>query len=165
MAAGIAIRPAEPGDVATIHQLILELASYEKLLHEVVADKAHLREALFGAPPAAEARVAELDGAVVAFALFFHTYSTFEGRRGLYLEDLYVKVGHRSCGIGKALLKHLARLALERDCARFEWAALDWNEPAIRVYRGIGATPMDGWTTFRLDGEALREFAETKTPE
>ena len=159
MAEEASIRPAQPGDEVAIHGLIRELAQYEKLLHEVVADAADLRETLFGEKPVAEARVAELSGTIVAFALYFHTYSTFEGRRGLYLEDLYVKTEHRGCGIGSALLRELAQLALQRNCARFEWAALDWNEPAIRVYRGIGAKLMDGWTTFRLDGEALRAFA------
>lgn len=159
MAEEASIRPARPGDEAAIHGLIRELAQYEKLLHEVVADAADLRKTLFGKKPAAESLVAELGGTIVAFALYFHTYSTFEGRRGLYLEDLYVKTEHRGRGIGSALLRQLAQLALQRNCARFEWAALDWNDPAIRVYRGIGAKSMAGWSTFRLDGKALRAFA------
>ena len=116
-------------------------------------------KALFSENPAAEALIGEFDGAPVAFALFFYTFSTFEGRKSLYLEDLYVKPEYRGRGFGTKFLKTLARIAVDRDCARFEWAALDWNELAIRVYKGIGAEPMDGWTTFRLDGEALRNFS------
>lgn len=153
------IRSARPGEEGSILGLIRELAAYEKLLHEVVATEEDLATALFGESPSAEALVGLVGEGIVAFALFFTSFSTFEGKSGLYLEDLYVKPGHRGRGIGTMFLRRLAGLAMDRGCARFEWAALDWNEPAIRVYRGIGARPMDGWTTFRLDGEALRDFA------
>ena len=146
----VVIRPAEPRDVVSIHGLILELAEYEKL-HEVNAEKDDLHRALFEGSPAAEALVVERVGEIIAFALFFHTYSTFEGRRGLYLEDL--------CKSSTVVL--VFRLAVERDCARFEWSALDWNEPALRVYRGIGAKSMDEWQTFRLEGKA-QEFEVIK---
>jgi len=159
MAEGLEIRAAQSGDECVILSLIRELAEYENLLHEVVATEVDLAGSLFGESPPAEALVGEMEGDIVAFALFFHTFSTFEGRRGLYLEDLSVQPMYRSRGIGTAFLRRLADLALERGCARFEWAALDWNEPAIRVYRGIGARTMDEWTTFRLDGEALRDLA------
>ena len=160
MAEGLEIRAAQPGDESVILSLIRELAEYENLLHEVVATETDLAGSLFGESPPAEALVGEMEGGIVAFALFFHTFSTFEGRHGLYLEDLYVQPMYRGRGIGTAFLRRLAGLALERGCARFEWAALDWNEPAIRVYQGIGARAMDEWTTFRLDGSALRDFAE-----
>ena len=159
MVEGIQIRPVRPGDEVAVVNLIRELADFENLLDEMVASPVDLREALFAENPAAEALIGEFDGAPVAFALFFYTFSTFEGRKSLYLEDLYVKPEYRGRGFGTKFLKTLARIAVDRDCARFEWAALDWNELAIRVYKGIGAEPMDGWTTFRLDGEALRNFS------
>ncbi|HEY8506216.1 MAG TPA: GNAT family N-acetyltransferase [Gemmataceae bacterium] len=153
------IRPATPDDVPTIAALIRELAGYEKLAHEVVLDEADLREHLFGPRPYAEVLLAEDGGAVVGFALFFHNYSTFRGKPGIYLEDLFVRPEHRGKGHGKALLLRLARLAVERGCARLEWAVLDWNEPAIGFYRALGAVPMDEWTVYRLTGEALERAA------
>ncbi len=159
MVEGIQIRPVRPGDEVAVVNLIRELADFEKLLDEMVATPGDLREALFAENPAAEALIGEFDGAPVAFALFFYTFSTFEGRKSLYLEDLYVKPEYRGRGFGTKFLKTLARIAVERECARFEWAALDWNELAIRVYKGIGAEAMDGWTTFRLDGKALLDFS------
>jgi len=159
MVEGIQIRPVRPGDEVAVVNLIRELADFEKLLDEMVAAPGDLREVLFAENPAAEALIGEFNGAPVAFALFFYTFSTFEGRKSLYLEDLYVKPEYRGRGFGTKFLKRLARIAVERDCARFEWAALDWNELAIRVYKGIGAKAMEGWTTFRLDGEALRDFS------
>jgi GNAT superfamily N-acetyltransferase len=156
----ISIRAATAADIALIHELIVALADYEKLAHEVRADPALLERHLFGARPAAEVLIAEADGAAVGFALFFQTFSTFEGRPGLYLEDLYVRPEARGLGAGKALLARLAQLALERDCARLEWAVLDWNAPALAFYRSVGARPLDEWTVQRLDGEALAKLAE-----
>ena len=153
------IRAATAGDIGLIHELILALAEYEKLRHAVRADPALLERHLFGARPAAEVLIAEQDGAAVGFALFFQTFSTFEGRPGLYLEDLYVRPEARGLGAGKALLARLAQLALERDCARLEWAVLDWNAPALAFYRSVGARPLDEWTVQRLDGDALATLA------
>ncbi|HEY5623670.1 MAG TPA: GNAT family N-acetyltransferase [Gammaproteobacteria bacterium] len=156
----IALRPAEERDVSAILGFIKELAEYEKLSHEVVATEERILASLFGERPVAEALIAEYDGAPAGFALFFHSFSTFLGRPGIYLEDLYVTPDFRRRGIGKALLKSLAQLALERDCGRVEWAVLDWNEPAIGFYQGIGAAPLAEWQTYRLAGSALRTFAE-----
>jgi GNAT superfamily N-acetyltransferase len=155
------IRDAKPEDVDIIHGFILALADYEKLRHEVRADPASLARHLFGPRPMAEVLIAEDEAArPIGFALFFHNFSTFEGRPGIYLEDLYVAPEARGSGAGKALLKRLAQLAVERDCGRLEWAVLDWNEPAIAFYRSIGARPMDEWIVQRMDGEALIAFAE-----
>jgi GNAT superfamily N-acetyltransferase len=159
---GLTIRPAETGDAATILSFIKELADYERLAHQVVADEQALRDTLFGDRPAAEVILAELDGEPAGFALFFHNYSTFLGRPGLYLEDLFVRPALRGRGIGKRLLCRLAEIAVSRGCGRFEWSVLDWNEPAIRFYENLGAKPMDGWTVFRVTGEALTRLAETE---
>ncbi|MBI1913230.1 MAG: GNAT family N-acetyltransferase [Planctomycetes bacterium] len=153
------IRPAMIEDTPTICRLIRALAEYERLAQEVVLDEARLREHLFGPRPFAEALLAEEEGAAVGFALFFHNYSTFLGRPGLYLEDLFVVPEHRGKGHGKALLSAVARLAIERGCGRLEWSVLDWNEPALRFYRALGARPVDGWTVYRLTGEALTAAA------
>ena len=150
------IEPATPADVPTILQLIRELAEFEQLLHEVVASESDVHDALFGGRPAAEAVIGRADGAVAGFALFFHSYSTFRGRAGIYLEDLYVRPQYRGRGYGKALLTHLAGLAVQRRCARMEWAVLDWNRGAIEFYESLGARPVDGWTVYRLTDEALR---------
>jgi len=155
----IKIRFAGPDDLDTIHGFILALAEFEHLAHEVRADKAMLGRHLFGPRPMAEVLIAQEDGHAVAFALFFHNFSTFEGRPGLYLEDLFVAPDARGKGVGKALLVRLAQLALERDCARLEWWVLDWNTPAIDFYRSIGARPMDEWTVQRIDGAALIALA------
>ncbi len=155
----INIRSAVPADLDVIHGFILALAEYERLSHEVRADKQVLGRHLFGERPMAEVLIAELDGKPVGFALFFHNFSTFEGRPGIYLEDLFVDPAARGAGIGKALLVKLAQLAVERDCARLEWWVLDWNEPAIAFYRSLGARPMDEWTVNRVDGEALKALA------
>ncbi len=154
------IRPATPADVPAILQLIVDLAVYEREPDAVKATVAGLTETLFGAAPTAEAivaegGVAEADGAVLGMALFFTNYSTWSGRNGIYLEDLYVTPDARGSGLGKALLRRLAALAVERGCARLEWSVLDWNAPAIGFYRSIGAVPKDEWTVYRLDGEAL----------
>ena len=157
----LTIRPAMPDDIDMIIGFIRALADYEKLSHAVKADPATLAHYLFGPRPMAEVLMAESDGAAIGFALFFHNFSTFEGRPGLYLEDLFVQPESRGVGAGRALLARLAQIALERDCARLEWSVLDWNAPAIAVYRAIGAQPMDEWTVQRLDGEALRTLAAT----
>ena len=151
----ISIRPADPADLPLIAQLIRDLADYEKLAHEVRFDEAVLGTKLFGPRPYAEVLIGELDGAAQGFALFFHNFSTFEGKPGIYLEDLFVRPAARGSGLGKALLARLAALALERDCARLEWSVLDWNEPAIGFYRKLGARLMDEWTVMRVDGADL----------
>jgi len=153
------IEEAGEGDVALILSFIKELAEYERLSHEVSATEELLRESLFGGRATAEVRIAYADGRAVGFALFFHNFSTFLGRPGIYLEDLYVQPHARGKGIGRALLVYLARLAKERGCGRLEWAVLDWNEPAIKFYQGLGATAMNEWTTFRVTGEALDSLA------
>ena len=150
------IRPATEDDVPIILSLIRELAEYERLSHEVVATEGLLRESLFGERRGAEVLIACCKGAPAGFALFFHSFSTFLGRPGIYLEDLYVKPKFRGRGIGRALLAHLARLAKECGCGRLEWAVLDWNEPAIKLYKSIGAVPMDEWTVYRVTGERLK---------
>ena len=155
----LSIRPATPGDVSLILQLIHELAEYEQLADTVKATADDLHLQLFGQRPVAEVLIGEVDGAAAGFALFFHSFSTFLGRRGLYLEDLYVRPAHRGHGVGRRLMTHLAALAVERGCGRFEWSVLDWNAPAIGFYRAIGAVGQDGWTVQRLDGEALRALA------
>ncbi|MDR7155923.1 GNAT superfamily N-acetyltransferase [Sphingobium xenophagum] len=157
----ILIRTAEPGDIDTIIQFIRDLADYEKLAHAVNTDRDTLARYLFGPRPMAEVLIAERQGDAIGFALFFHNFSTFEGRPGLYLEDLFVRPEARGAGAGKALLVRLAQLAVERDCARLEWSVLDWNEPAIAVYRAIGAVPMDEWTIQRLDGASLQALARS----
>jgi GNAT superfamily N-acetyltransferase len=153
------IRAATPADAALLLTLIRELAAYEKRSHEVVATEDDLSAALFGERPSAEAVLAELDGAPVGFALFFQTFSTFVGRPGMHLEDLYVRPAARRHGIGRALFLHVAKLAAERGCGRYEWTVLDWNAPAISFYRRQGALPLSDWTLFRLAGEALRRAA------
>lgn len=151
----LSIRSAIPADLPLIAELIRELADYEKLAHEVRFDEAVLAAKLFGARPYAEVVIGELSGIPQGFALFFHNFSTFEGRPGIYLEDLFVRPAARGSGLGKALLSHLAALAVERDCARLEWSVLDWNAPAIGFYQALGARSMDGWTVMRMDGAAL----------
>lgn len=157
--AAFEIRAARPEDCATILRLIRALADYEQLAHEVVATEDSLRSALFGPRPDAECLIACEDARPVGFALFFHNFSTFRGRRGLYLEDLFVEPDCRGRGHGRALLQRLAQLAVERGCARFEWSVLDWNAPAIGFYRSVGAVVMDEWRICRLSGEALTTFA------
>ena len=159
----LSIRSAISADLPVIAQFIRNLAEYEKLAHEVRFDEAILGERLFGQNnghgPYAEVLIGEIDGGPQGFALFFHNFSTFEGRPGIYLEDLFVRPAARGSGLGKALLKRLAALAVERDCARLEWSVLDWNEPAITFYQSLGAKSMDGWTINRVDGDALQELA------
>jgi GNAT superfamily N-acetyltransferase len=154
------IRPATPADTPTIVSLIRALADYENLAHEVELDEARLREHLFGPRPYAEVLMAEVDGRSVGFALFFHNYSTFLGRPGIYLEDLFVLPEYRGHGLGKALLAGLAKLAVERECGRLEWAVLDWNEPSIRFYESLGAVAKKEWIIYRTTGESLAKLAE-----
>jgi GNAT superfamily N-acetyltransferase len=154
------LRPARESDLDTIIELIHALADYEREPKAVRLDRDTLRGHLFGARPYAEVLLAETaDGAIAGFALFFHNFSTWEGKPGIYLEDLFVRPEFRGAGYGKALLVELARLAVSRGCARLEWAVLDWNEPSIQFYKALGAKPMDEWTTFRVTGEALSQLA------
>ena len=156
---GVVLRPAVRADVPLILALIRELAEYELEPDAVLATEALLESQLFDGPPAAEVIIAEADRRPAGFALFFHNFSTWQGRRGLYLEDLFVRPDFRGRGVGHALIAYLARLAVQRGCARFEWSVLDWNAPAIDFYRRIGAVGMDEWTVQRVDGEALQRLA------
>src|SRR5512146_832430 len=161
MTDSITIRPATRDDVPLVLQFIRDLARYEKLEHEVSASEEDLRQALFGERRHTEVVFACSAGEPVGFALFFHNFSTFKGRPGIYLEDLFVRPQARGRGIGKRLLAYLARTAVERRCARLEWAVLDWNEPSIGFYRSLGAVLMDEWTIFRLTGAALERLADS----
>ena len=154
------LRQATKDDCGLILSFIKELAEYEKLAHEVVASVDTLEETLFGEKPYAESVIGEYQNKPVGYALFFHNFSTFTGRPGIYLEDLYVQPTMRGKGFGKCLLAYLAKLAVERNCTRVEWSVLDWNEPSIQFYRSIGAIPMDEWTVQRLHGDALSSFAK-----
>lgn len=154
----VAVRPATRVDLPLVASLIRALADYEKLAHEVRFDEAVLADKLFGPRPYAEVVIGEVGGTPQGFALFFHNFSTFEGKPGIYLEDLFVRPEARGSGLGKALLAHLAALAVQRDCARLEWSVLDWNEPAIGFYKSLGARFMDEWTVMRVDGPALAQL-------
>jgi GNAT superfamily N-acetyltransferase len=154
------IRPATPADVPTVCRLIRALAEYERLTHALALDEGRLREHLFGPRPFAEALLAEEDGEAVGYALYFHNYSTFRCAPTLYLEDLFVVPERRGRGHGKALLAAVARVAVERGCPRLEWSVLDWNEPAIRFYRSLGAESMDMWRIYRLSGAALATLSQ-----
>jgi GNAT superfamily N-acetyltransferase len=158
-APAITIRPVRESDVDLVLQFIRELADYERLTHQVTATREDIHAALFGARPYAEAVIGCIDGRPCGFALFFHNFSTFLGKPGLYLEDLFVRPDSRGRGLGSHMLAWLARLALDRGCGRFEWAVLDWNEPALKVYRGLGARAADDWTIYRVTGEALARLA------
>lgn len=153
------IRPATPDDAATILGFITELAVYEKAGHEVEATEETIRASVFGRGSVTEAVILESDGKPAGFAVWFYNYSTWQAKNGLYLEDLYVSPDYRGSGAGKLLLKHLARIAVEKGCGRFEWSVLDWNEPAIRVYDAIGAEPQTEWIRYRLSGDKLKAFA------
>ena len=159
----LSIRPATSGDIPLILRFIRELAEYEKLLHKVTATESDLLQSLFSENRVAHALLAEIDGVPAGFAIYFFNYSTFLGRPGLYLEDLFVSPDKRHSGIGKMILRHLARIAEEQNCGRFEWAVLDWNKPAIRFYRSIAARPEDDWTVYRLDQEGIRALAGSKS--
>lgn len=157
---GGTIRAAEPGDVDAMLALMRELAEFEKLTHLFVATEESLREALFGPRPAAEALVAERDGRIVGYALFFQNFSTFLSRRGLYLEDLYVRPALRGSGLGTALLQRVAAIAVERRCGRFEWSVLDWNQRAIDFYTKMGATVLPDWRIVRVTDDTLLQLAQ-----
>lgn len=152
------IEKATPADIPLVLSLIRELAEFENLLHEARATDADLRETLFGDRPFAEVVIGRLGSAAVGFALFFHNYSTFLGKPGIYLEDLFVRPAYRGGGFGERLLRHLAQLAVQRGCGRFEWSVLDWNQRAIDFYKKLGAQPLNDWTTFRVTGEALEQL-------
>jgi GNAT superfamily N-acetyltransferase len=155
----IRLEEAAETDVPLILSFIKELAEYERLAHAVVATEEMIRESLFGERPYAECLIAYYGDAPVGFALFFHNFSTFRGAPGLYLEDLYVRPEMRGKGVGRALLRRLAQIAVERRCGRMEWAVLDWNQPAIKFYQSLGAVPLDDWIIYRLTGEALERLA------
>ncbi len=161
---GLAIRSAELADCSTILQFIRDLGEYERLSHEVVADEASLAATLFGARPAAEVLLAEVDGVPAAFTLFFHTYSTFLAKPGLFLEDLFVRPAFRHHGIATALMRRLAHTAVTRGCGRFEWSVLKWNQPALDFYRRLGAISMAEWQVQRVTGQALLDLAAQKEP-
>ena len=154
------IRAATADDVSLILTFIKGLADFERLSDEVTATEESLRESLFGANPGAEVAIGFVGDEPAGFAVFFHNYSTFLGQRGMYLEDIFVVPEHRSNGLGKLLLSHVANIALERGCGRLEWSVLDWNEDAARFYKGLGAEVMGDWRTFRMDGDALRKLAD-----
>lgn len=158
------IRPAIIDDIPLILAFIRALAEYERLTHEVVATEETLRQNLFGPRRTAEVILGYCGDEPAGFAVYFHNFSTFLGRPGIYLEDLFVKPHLRGRGLGKALLVHLARVARERGCGRLEWSVLDWNEPSIRFYKNLGAVPMNEWTIFRVTGETLRRLAESSSP-
>lgn len=153
------IRPASADDAGLILRFITDLAIYEKAEHEVRTDVEGIRASLFAADGPARALICERDGEPIGYAVYFFNYSTWLGRAGLYLEDLYVDPAHRGIGAGKALLRHLARIAVERGCGRFEWSVLDWNQPALDFYESLGARPQSEWTTYRLTGQALLDLA------
>jgi GNAT superfamily N-acetyltransferase len=157
----VRILPAERKDIPLILSFIRKLAEYEKLLDEVVADEDTLRAALFGPRPAAEVALAYIENEPVGFAVYFQTFSTFMGRSGIYLEDLFIEPAYRSKGVGTALLIYLAQLTAQRGCSRLSWAVLDWNQPAIQFYRKLGAIALDEWTVFELSGTALERLART----
>ena len=159
----VRIRAATPGDVSLILMFIRELATYEKLAHEVVASQEDMHAALFGERPVIEAVIASVDDEPVGYALFFPSFSTFLGKPGLYLEDLYVRPAARGAGVGRTLLEHLARIAVDRGWGRFEWSVLDWNEPSIGFYKKMGAKAMDEWTVFRITGQALQKLATQRS--
>jgi GNAT superfamily N-acetyltransferase len=157
----VSIRTATPADAGAIFALMVELAEFEKLMHMFIATEAGVHDALFGARPCAEAMVAEENGQVVGYALFFQNYSTFLGKRGLYLEDLYVKPAIRGSGLGTKMLRALAAIAVERQCGRFEWTVLDWNQNAIGFYEKMGATVLPDWRIVRITGDALATLASS----
>ncbi|MCM2294094.1 GNAT family N-acetyltransferase [Allorhizobium sp. BGMRC 0089] len=160
MTDAFSIRPATAEDTDVIFRFVVDLARYEKAEHEVVATPASLRESLFGPGSVTEAAILEQNGDAVGFAVWFYSYSTWQGRKGLYLEDLYVDPAARGSGGGRLLLRYLAKRAVETGCGRFEWSVLDWNEPAIRFYRSVGGEPQSEWVRYRLAGEALKAFAD-----
>jgi GNAT superfamily N-acetyltransferase len=159
----VRIEPATPTDVPMILTLIRELAEFERLLHEVTATEAQVHQGLFGGRPSAEVAMARIGGEVAGFALYFHSFSTFLAKPGIYLEDLYVRQKFRGQGCGEALLRHLARTALERGCGRLEWSVLDWNQRALDFYKRLGAVPLNEWTVHRVSDDALTTLASTRS--
>jgi len=157
----LSIRPATIKDTQTILQFVIDLAIYEKAEHEVVATEQHFINTLFCDKPQAHVLIAEIDHKPVGFAVYFFSFSTWLGQHGIYLEDLYVSPAQRGSGAGKALLKQLAQIAVEKDCGRVEWSVLDWNEPSIKFYQAMGAEAKDGWTVYRLADQALHDFANS----
>lgn len=155
------IRAATPNDTDIIMKFVVDLAIYEKAEHEVVATKDHINKTLFADTPQVSALIAELNGKPVGFAVYFFSYSTWLGKHGIYLEDLFVSPESRGSGAGKELLRELSRIAVAQDCGRVEWSVLDWNEPSIKFYEAMGAKPKDGWTVYRLDDQALVDFANS----
>ena len=153
------IRPARPEDAAQIHAFIVELAVYERAAHEVVASIDDIQASLFAPNSPTKALMCELDGRPIGYAVYFYSYSTWLGRNGIYLEDLYITPDQRGAGAGKRLLRHIAREAVAAGCGRLEWSVLDWNEPAIQFYKSLGAAPQDEWVRYRLEGETLTAFA------
>ena len=153
------IRPARPEDAAQIHAFIVELAVYERAAHEVVASIDDIQDSLFAPNSPTKALMCELDGRPIGYAVYFYSYSTWLGRNGIYLEDLYITPDQRGAGAGKRLLRHIAREAVAAGCGRLEWSVLDWNEPAIQFYKSLGAAPQDEWVRYRLEGETLTAFA------
>ncbi|MDX5628212.1 MULTISPECIES: GNAT family N-acetyltransferase [unclassified Brenneria] len=158
----IEIQPARKSDAGVILDLIIELAEYEKARHEVVASRQDIEDSLFGEDANAEALICRIDGQPVGYAVFFMSYSTWLGKNGIYLEDLYIGQKFRHCGAGKALLRHLADIARQRKCGRLEWSVLDWNQPAIDFYKSIGALPQDEWVRYRLDENGIEQLASAK---
>lgn len=156
----IEIRDAQPADAALIHHYIVELAIYEKAEHEVIATIAEIERSLFEPGSPARALICSIDGQTVGYAIYFYSYSTWLGRKGMYLEDLYISPSHRGSGAGKKLLRHLARTACDNGCGRLEWSVLDWNEPAIQFYQSLGASPQDEWVRYRMAGDTLTTFAQ-----
>ncbi len=156
----IEIRPAVPSDAAQIHAFITELAIYERAAHEVIASAEDVERTLFAQGAPARALMCLVEGKAIGYAVYFYSYSTWLGKNGIYLEDLYVTPEHRGIGAGRDLLRHLAREAVANDCGRLEWSVLDWNQPAIDFYQSIGAQPQDEWVRYRMAGDALRNFAE-----
>ena len=157
----IVIRRAERQDAKLILAMIAELAEYEKALHEVVASQQDIENSLFADNSTSEALICEVDGEAAGYAVFFTSYSTWLGKNGIYLEDLYVSPRFRGQKAGKQLLRHIARLAVARGCGRLEWSVLDWNQPAIDFYKSIGAGPQDAWVRYRMEGQVLTDFAES----
>jgi GNAT superfamily N-acetyltransferase len=155
----IEIRQATASDAALIHHYITELAIYEKAQHEVIASVADIERSLFAADSPAHGLICLIDGLAVGYAIYFYSYSTWLGRKGMYLEDLYISPEHRGSGAGKTMLRHLAGIACETGCGRLEWSVLDWNEPAIQFYLSLGASPQDEWIRYRLAGDTLTAFA------
>ena len=156
----LTIRPAVAADAAVIHQLIVELAVYEKAEHEVKASVADIERSLFAADSTVEARICERDGQPIGYAVYFFNYSTWLAKSGLYLEDLYITPEARGCGAGKAMLAHLAKTAVDKNCGRFEWSVLDWNEPSIKFYESLGAKAQNEWVGYRLTGDELQALAQ-----